>query len=210
MQAVIRRGTPLPVGRQRFELRTTRHGQTRMSVDVYEGERRAAARNYLLATFTVENIPPGEARSQAVVLWLSITENGILSVTYSCEGDPDLRQIPVQKNPWNYTREELNQIVPVDAKLQEADEQSADEKERRWRRKSFANAFIAFAEKPKWRECGGRAERHALAREVRGLSARPTWEELFLVRDRVRDFWTAHGHTLRFWMVWDNPAVCYP
>jgi molecular chaperone DnaK (HSP70) len=206
MHPVIRRGTPLPIQQQTFKLQTTEHNQTRMSVDVYEGERKAVAHNHLLATVIVENIPEGEARSQEVIFSFSITANGILSVTYTCSGYTDARQMPVAKNPWHYTSDELNGLLVFDAKEQAADDQFADGEERRWRRRMFGNAFITFTQASEWRECGEEEERSAIAREITQLCEDPTWEQLFHARDLLRHFWTSHGHIMRPWMYWERPS----
>lgn len=78
---VLHRNTTLPVRRVE-RLWTMHHAQTRIKVQVYQGEHRYTQRNRLLGSFTVQGIPKAESEEarQAVDIAFTHDLNGLLEV----------------------------------------------------------------------------------------------------------------------------------
>jgi molecular chaperone HscC len=75
---IINRNTTIPVSRVQ-RVQTTEPNQTRLAVQVYQGENRRVENNILLGEFTLTNIPSGPA-GQEVDVRFTYDLNGVLEV----------------------------------------------------------------------------------------------------------------------------------
>lgn len=79
-EPVIEKNTTIPVKRSR-EFTTYQDGQTKVNINIYQGEREIADNNILLGKFTLSNIPVMRAGQPNIVVDFEVNENGILEVT---------------------------------------------------------------------------------------------------------------------------------
>ncbi len=76
---IIARNSTVPVSRS--ESYTTAHDeQTKVDIEVYQGESRLVRYNTPLGTLTVEGVPPGKAGQERVIVTFTYDINGILNV----------------------------------------------------------------------------------------------------------------------------------
>ena len=80
MSVVIPRNVTIPVTRtQRYQ--TSVDYQTKIGIDVYQGESGIASHNHLLGTFSIKDVPPRPAGMEKVDVSFSYDLNGLLKVT---------------------------------------------------------------------------------------------------------------------------------
>ena len=82
--AIIPRNTTIPFTKTE-PFRTSSHGQTAVSIEVYQGEEEWVEKNYKLGEFLLEGIPPNIAGDEVVNITFSYNLNGILEVTAESE-----------------------------------------------------------------------------------------------------------------------------
>lgn len=80
MSVLIKRNTPYGESNTRNYV-TSKNGQTRMKVRVYQGERMFVKDNIEIGTFIVDGIPSMPAGQASVDITMSTNKNGILTVT---------------------------------------------------------------------------------------------------------------------------------
>lgn len=80
MMTVIERNTPIPVAREEDYV-TFEDKQTKICVQILQGEHRLAKENIEIGSFTVDGIPTAPARVEEVTIKFSIDVNGVLTVT---------------------------------------------------------------------------------------------------------------------------------
>lgn len=89
-----------------------------MKLDIFEGEYKMTKNNHLLGGCVVQKVPEGIAGSRKVTMTFSVTEDGILTVSATTaweNGGPV--EVPIEKNPWLYTRQELLELVTIGGNL---------------------------------------------------------------------------------------------
>jgi molecular chaperone DnaK len=79
-EPVIKKNTTIPVKRSR-EFTTYQDSQTKVNINIYQGEREIADNNILLGNFTLSNIPVARAGRPNIIVDFKVNENGILEVT---------------------------------------------------------------------------------------------------------------------------------
>ena len=87
---IIERGTVLPVSRVETFM-TLAENQTRLLIEVYQGEHSLCAQNQKLGQYELTGIPPGAAGTQAVAVRFTYDMNGVLDVdtTICSTGETD-------------------------------------------------------------------------------------------------------------------------
>lgn len=92
---IIPRNTTIPVTRT-DEFSTVADGQTRASIEIYQGEHEWVKFNYRLGEFLLSGIPPRKAGLETVQVTYSYNLNGILEVTARCVSNGKEMGITVQ------------------------------------------------------------------------------------------------------------------
>jgi molecular chaperone HscC len=103
---ILERGTVIPASRvERFF--TMADGQTRLEVQVYQGEHSTCAENTLLGTYTVKDLPKAPAGKTAVDVRLTYDLNGLLEVEMSVVGTARTEHLVIERNPGQLSEAEV-------------------------------------------------------------------------------------------------------
>jgi hypothetical protein len=146
-----------------------------------------------------------------VTLTFGVTEDAILTVSAVLTSKSGLpMEVPVERNPWLHTREELLELVTIDSEKRRQDDIEADQADRRFARDvAIRNieSYIRNAERAgtEFARSTTSMARQAVVEAARRLPETPRWVEL----DRLRtlfnasfgDFVDAHPQEfpLAFW-----------
>jgi molecular chaperone DnaK (HSP70) len=96
MATIIPRNTPIPT--QKFDIFTTSSDyQERLSIPIYEGERRMTKFNRLLGELQLTGIPPAPKGVPKIKITFELDQNGILRVIAEDQATHNKREIEIQK-----------------------------------------------------------------------------------------------------------------
>ena len=133
MSVLIPRGTTIPAESTR-DFHTVEDGQTRMIIDVYEGERSMSRDNHLLGLFEMTDLPPAPRGKIEVRITFKVDANGLLEVTAQNLATKSSRSITITSEDGRLSQEEM------DAMVKEA-ERHADEDRKEASRISSRNSL---------------------------------------------------------------------
>lgn len=112
---IIRRNTALPASRSEVYC-TVHDGQTKVDIEVYQGESSDVRQNHRVGKFTVEGLAPVEAGNQ-ILVQLDLTLDGTLKVTAREKATGLRREVTIENVMMSYAvqerdsaRERLNQL----------------------------------------------------------------------------------------------------
>lgn len=108
---IIERNTSIPVSRVK-RLYTLADNQTRMSIDVYQGEGRRVEHNLQIGELEVE-IPPAPKGEQPVDVRFTYDINGILEVETTVVKTRTKRRLVIEKNKGSMSRDEIEERLKV-------------------------------------------------------------------------------------------------
>ena len=113
---IIQRNSTVPVSREDTFWPTTDE-QTRMSVDVYQGENPMVAKNIKLGELIVP-LPPGKDRSKkAVTVRYTYDINGILQVDVTIDATGAKHELVLEQNPGLLSPEEIRERLAALAQI---------------------------------------------------------------------------------------------
>jgi len=96
MATIIPRNTPIPT--QKFDIFTTSSDyQERLSIPIYEGERRMTKFNRLLGELQLTGIPPAPKGVPKIKVTFELDQNGILRVVAEDQATHNKQEIEIQK-----------------------------------------------------------------------------------------------------------------
>lgn len=94
-EPIIEKNTTIPVKRSR-EFTTSMDAQTKVNINVYQGEREIAEDNTFLDNFTFSNIPVMRAGQPNIVVEFKVNEDGILEVTAHEDSTGEEKRIEIE------------------------------------------------------------------------------------------------------------------
>ncbi|SHJ66372.1 Hsp70 family protein [Paramaledivibacter caminithermalis] len=92
---IIPRNTTIPVTRTE-EFTTVYDGQTKVAIEIFQGENDWVKYNHKLGEFLLDGIPPNEAGREKIQVTFKYNLNGILEVTAKCEATGKEMSVTVQ------------------------------------------------------------------------------------------------------------------
>jgi molecular chaperone HscC len=103
---IIERGTVLPASRvERFA--TMANGQTRLKVEVFQGEHARCEKNQKIGEYELKGIPPARAGEEAVDVRFSYDMNGVLDVDATIVSTNKTATFTVERSSGRLSRREL-------------------------------------------------------------------------------------------------------
>jgi len=136
MTVLIKRGTTIPT-ESSMEFHTVEDNQTRMTIDVYEGERSMSKHNHLLGLFEMTDIPPAPRGQMEVRITFKIDANGLLEVTAQNLATKSTKSITITAEDGRLSEEEMEAMVKEAEKYAEEDKKEAARIEARNRLESY-------------------------------------------------------------------------
>jgi len=124
MEILIKRGTTIPT-ENAMDFHTVEDNQTRMTIDVYEGERSLTKHNHLLSLFEMEGIPPRPRGEMEVRIHFRVDANGILEVTAENLATKKKKSITITAEDGRLSDEEMEAMVRDAEKHAEEDKKEA-------------------------------------------------------------------------------------
>jgi heat shock 70kDa protein 1/2/6/8 len=109
MWVVIPRNTSIPV-KMTKEFYTVSHNQSRVFIEVYEGERTRASDNNLLGSFYLSNLPAAPS-GHPFDVYFSIDENGILTVSATEKFTGNMNEITITNYKERLCSEEIKNLI---------------------------------------------------------------------------------------------------
>jgi molecular chaperone DnaK (HSP70) len=212
MLPLIRRSTRLPVSGMTQSLVTVYNDQEVMPLNIFEGEYKMTKNNNLLGGCRVSGIPKGVVGSQKVTLRFGVTEDGILTISATKAWNDDLAiDVPIEKNPWLYTKEQLLELVAIDPEMRRQDDIEADQTDRSFARDTSMyniESYIRNAERDgtEFALNTTSEDRRVMVEAARRLPEIPSWAELDTLRTlfntKFKDFVAAHPQEFSrfFWV----------
>lgn len=121
MNTLIKRNTPIPTKNTKFYT-TNRDNESKLLIEVYEGERAMTRDNNRLGKFTLSGIPPAPRSVPQIEVTFSIDENGILDVLAMEKASGNRNSITISNDKGRLSKEEIERMVN-DAKMFKREDQ---------------------------------------------------------------------------------------
>ncbi|WP_234124359.1 molecular chaperone HscC [Clostridium hydrogenum] len=102
---IIERNTPIPVSKVK-RLYTIVNKQTKIRVDIFQGESRLTKNNVKLGTLKI-NVPPAPAGEQSIDVRYTYDINGILEVEVTAVETGTTKRVVIQENPGVMSEQEV-------------------------------------------------------------------------------------------------------
>lgn len=103
---IIERNTPIPVSHVE-QLYTVNDNQTRLNVEVYQGESRKIVNNIKLGELTIK-VPPAPAGTQSIDVRYTYDINGILEVEVISQATGEKKRTVIEQNSGDLTQQEID------------------------------------------------------------------------------------------------------
>merc|ERR1719316_2538900 len=124
MTKIITRNTTIPC--KKMEVFTTESdNQTRIKIDIYEGERYKSKDNNLLGTFDLDGIAPAPRGVPQVEITYELDANGILNVLARDKASNKKNTITISNDKGRLTQAEIDQMVEDAEKFKAQDDAQA-------------------------------------------------------------------------------------
>eukprot|EP00804_Cyclotella_cryptica_P001695 CCRYP_009068-RA/>CCRYP_009068-RA protein AED:0.34 eAED:0.35 QI:0/0/0/1/1/1/2/0/691 len=136
MTVLIKRGTTIPTENS-HDFHTVEDGQTRMTIDVYEGERSQVKHNHLLGLFEMTDLPPAPRGGVEVRITFKVDANGILEVTAKNLTTQSTKSITITAEDGRLSEEQMKAMVEEAERFAEQDEEDARRIEARNKLESY-------------------------------------------------------------------------
>jgi molecular chaperone HscC len=105
---ILERGTVLPASRvERF--RTMGDRQTRLEIEVFQGEHAACSQNQRIGKFALTGIPPAPAGTEAIDVRFTYDMNGVLDVDATIVSRDATSSFTLERSQGRLSRRELEQ-----------------------------------------------------------------------------------------------------
>jgi molecular chaperone HscC len=105
---IIDRGTTIPVSRSKW-FYTIADGQTKIEVEVYQGEHSMCRDNAKLGSYMVEGLPVRAAGEASIEVRFTYDLNGILEVESTVDGLGIAQTLLIERTPGSMSKERLEQ-----------------------------------------------------------------------------------------------------
>ncbi|KAL7547894.1 hypothetical protein ACHAWF_011165 [Thalassiosira exigua] len=110
MTVLIKRGTTIPT-ENTMDFHTVEDGQTHVTVDVYEGERRRAEDNRLLGLFELTDLPPAPRGEVEIRVTFKVDANGLLEVAAQNLATKSTKSVRIAAEDGRLSEEEVARMV---------------------------------------------------------------------------------------------------
>jgi len=120
MTVLIKRGTTIPT-ESSMTFHTIEDNQTRMTIDVYEGERGQTKHNHLLGLFEMTDLPPAPRGAIEVRITFKVDANGMLEVTAQNLATKSTKGITITSEDGRLSNEEMEAMIKEAEKYAEED-----------------------------------------------------------------------------------------
>ena len=130
MTVLVKRGTTIPT-QSSMEFHTMEDNQTKMTIDVYEGERSLTKDNHLLGLFDMTDLPPAPRGQINVRVTFKIDANGLLEVTAVNLATKSTKKITITPEDGRLSEAEIDAMVKDAERFAEEDKREADRIEAR-------------------------------------------------------------------------------
>ncbi|KAL3757647.1 hypothetical protein ACHAWU_009492 [Discostella pseudostelligera] len=124
MTVLIKRGTTIPT-ESSMTFHTIEDNQTRMTIDVYEGERGQTKHNHLLGLFEMTDLPPAPRGAIEVRITFKVDANGMLEVTAQNLATKSTKGITITSEDGRLSNEEMEAMIKEAEKYAEEDKREA-------------------------------------------------------------------------------------
>lgn len=124
MQVLIKRGTTIP-SESSMVFHTIEDNQSRMAIDVYEGERSMIKDNHLLGLFEMTDLPPAPRGQIEVKVTFKVDANGLLEVTAENLATKSTKSITITAEDGRLSEEQMKKMVDEAEKFAEEDKRNA-------------------------------------------------------------------------------------
>lgn len=124
MTVLIKRGTTIPT-ESSMTFHTIEDNQTRMTIDVYEGERGQTKHNHLLGLFEMTDLPPAPRGAVEVRITFKVDANGMLEVTAQNLATKSTKGITITSEDGRLSNEEMEAMIKEAEKYAEEDKREA-------------------------------------------------------------------------------------
>lgn len=121
MSVVIPRNTPIPTKKEKTYY-TTYDNQTKIEINVYQGERSRSTDNHLLGNFLISGIPPAPKRVSAVTECFELDANGILTVTAEIVSTGMMKKLTITNETGRLSKKAIEKMVNDAAKYKHEDQ----------------------------------------------------------------------------------------
>eukprot|EP00579_Thalassiosira_antarctica_P011096 CAMPEP_0201914716 /NCGR_PEP_ID=MMETSP0903-20130614/4824_1 /ASSEMBLY_ACC=CAM_ASM_000552 /TAXON_ID=420261 /ORGANISM="Thalassiosira antarctica, Strain CCMP982" /LENGTH=681 /DNA_ID=CAMNT_0048450155 /DNA_START=13 /DNA_END=2058 /DNA_ORIENTATION=- len=136
MAVLIKRGTTIPT-ESSMEFHTVEDNQTKMTIDVFEGERSQTKHNHQLGLFEMTDLPPAPRGQIEVRITFKVDVNGMLEVTAQNLATKSTKSITITAEAGRLSEEEMEAMVKEAEKFAEEDKREAARIEARNRLESL-------------------------------------------------------------------------
>merc|ERR1712232_185344 len=120
MTKIIPRDTTIPT-RKSQSFSTSQDNQSKVMIDVYEGERSMTKDNHPLGKFELAGIPPAPRGVPQIEVTFRVDSNGILEVTAADKGTGKSEKITITSEKGRLSDEEVQRMVDEAEKYAEED-----------------------------------------------------------------------------------------
>lgn len=125
MTVLLKRGTTIPT-ESTMDFHTMEDNQSKMTIDVFEGERSQTKHNHLLGLFDMINLPPAPRGKVDVRVTFKVDANGMLEVTAINLANPkDTKTITITAEDGRLSEEDIQKMVEEAEKFAEDDKRTA-------------------------------------------------------------------------------------
>jgi len=135
MTVLIKRGTTIPT-ESSMDFHTVEDNQSRMTIDVYEGERSVTKNNHLLGLFEMTDLPPAPRGQIEVRITFKVDANGMLEVTAQNLATKKSKSITITAEDGRLSDEEMEAMLKEAERYAEEDKKEAGRIEARNRLES--------------------------------------------------------------------------
>jgi len=130
MTVLVKRGSTIPT-QSSMEFHTMEDNQTKMTIDVFEGERSLTKDNHLLGLFDMTDLPPAPRGQVNVRVTFKIDANGLLEVTAVNLATKSTKKITITPEDGRLSEDEIDAMVKDAERFAEEDKRETDRIEAR-------------------------------------------------------------------------------